>query len=158
METFIYNLRQELKYSRDGQPVTTASLEFNAYNMESFDEGTAFEQLVMGAFASGAKGLSADDIEKAREANKKAKKKDSKEDDLSASDVKAMLMSSQEIEMGDVARKFKEMAYKVCTLDTQGTRFTETLFKRLLREDFVEMICLYIVNFTYPSLLATEDS
>lgn len=160
MEKFVYNLREELKYSRDGQPVSTASIEFTAYNMESFDEGTAFEQLVMGAFAGSTKGMSVEEIEKAQELNRKKKSEKGKDNDndLTASDIKSMLMSSQDVSMSDISGKFKAMALKVANLDSKGTRFTETLFSRLSVNDFMDMICEYIVNFTYPSLLGTEDS
>jgi len=145
METFIYDLNKELQFSKGGDFSTTASLEFTSAGMSAFDEVSEFEQLIAGAFLSSAKAATT-----SGQAPEEAKADE--QVSPSASDIKMILVSCQDIKLADIAKSFRRLACKTCTIDNSGTLIKDSHFNKLSREDFMGMLCEYVANFTFPSL------
>lgn len=144
-KSFLFQLSNTLEYSKDGGFAETATLEFLPPSMDSLDESTEFDQLVMGAMMSAGKLAP---INRDADPNKKT-------ENPSASDIKVILFASQDVKFKNVASSFKILSQKVAKLDDK-TFMKKDLFNRVDLEDFKNMISEYAANFTFPSLLKEE--
>lgn len=145
-ENYIFNLSKLLKYGgKEGQFEETGQIEFTPPNMNIFEESSELEQLCMGAMISATKNAS-------EEKRKEKKEEDEDEDKMpTASEIRMILFSSQDIKFTQIAKAFKKIAYKTGKLDDK-VLLTETLIQKMELADFKDMICGYTAFFVFPSL------
>ena len=144
METnpYIFNLSNTVEYSKGGDFHQTATLEFRAPGMDEFDLVSDLAQLVMRATLD-ARQLVPEDQE------------ETKDEEATPDAVKIILLASKEVKFSEVASLFKKLAFRICTVDGI-TPLVENVLKKISLEDFTEMVCGYIANFTFPSLFSGE--
>lgn len=148
-KNFIFNLSKNLKYSKDGNFQETASIEFTPPNMDTFDETTEFEQLLMGAMMSASNA-----------SNEKPKsKKDEDEDEAmkipTMSEIRMLIFVSQGVKVKAIAEVFKKIALSSAKLD-EKQKMLNSHFNAMEKTDFIDMMCGYASFFTFPSLLRGE--
>ena len=148
-ENLIYQLLEEMEYTKNGEFCKTVTLEFRTPLMDEFDLSSDLAQLVMGALMDAGSSASGQDIEKAQENS------DAGFGDIKPHELRVVLLSSQKIKFKDTARVFKKLAIKTGTFE--GTEpLTEDKINTLSQEDFISLVCTYIANFTLPSLFSGE--
>jgi hypothetical protein len=146
-ENFLFQLSKELEYSKSGEFVKTATIEFTPPNMSVLNETNAFSQLLMGSLMSAGK-LAPDWI-----VNKSGEEKEAKEIKAPSGDeIRMMIFASQDIEVNLLCLAFKKIACKCGKLDEQ-TKIKNSHFDKMKMDDFLDMMCGYAANFTFPSLL-----
>ena len=143
-----FNLSELLPYSAKGNKAETACIHMRAPRMSEFNEATSFSQIVTQAFM---------DAQKWTPDKEQGTPK--KDQDMDAGAVRIMLFASDR-NINEVSKRFKALAARVCTLDEADppTPLKESLMDKMEMEDFLNMMCTYVANFTYPSLFnAMED-
>jgi hypothetical protein len=150
-DRLFFNLTSPIEYSKGGDIVQTATLEFPAPSMDIYDDVTDLAQYVASAVVEArrfAKDIEKEDIKEAVlkiDTEEKGKKL------LDADAMKMILMTAKEVKFKDLSAVFKRIAYKVGTCD--GTvKITDNILKKLSTEDYTLLICEYVVNFIVPSL------
>lgn len=147
-KNFIFNLSKKLKYSKDGDFQETASIEFTPPNMDTFDETTEFEQILMGAMMSASNA-----------SNEKPKKDKDAEDEAmkipTMSEIRMLIFVSQGVKVKAIAEVFKKIALSSAKLD-EKQKMLDTHFNAMEKTDFIDMMCGYASFFTFPSLLRGE--
>lgn len=141
-----FQLSQSLKYARKGDEEETATIMMHAPSMEVFDEVSNLSQLVMGAFSDNMSRFAREISEKQKEEAK------NKTEEMDANAIRMMLFSSQNVKFTDISGEFKRMAVKVCYV-AEGIKMTNSMFDKMDIDDFVGLVCSYVVNFITPSLL-----
>lgn len=143
-KSIFYQLSEEFEYGSGGDFIKTATIELLPPNMGCFKESKKFDQLITGAMLS---------------AGKLSPSLDKKEDDADnenklpkASDLKLIIHASQDISVVEISEAFKILAEKVCKLD-KDTFIIKDDFDDMEIDDFMNLICEYAANFTFPSLL-----
>jgi hypothetical protein len=139
-----YQLSKTLRYSFKGEFEETATITMHPPGMDVFDQTSNLSQLVMGAFSEAGRAINQEAVEKAKE--------NSDGEELDGNAVKMMLFSSQSIKFTDVAKEFKRLAVRVCYV-ADGIKILDEMFNEMGIDDFVGLVCEYIVNFITPSLL-----
>lgn len=139
-EVFIFELSEILEYSKKGNKTETATISMRAPRMPEFNEASRFSQIVTQALMDSQKWAP------------KGKVKDVvPESDIKAGEVRILLFASDR-NIDEVAKRFRALANKVCTLDEEGTPLKDALIDKMDIEDFTKMMCEYVANFIYPSL------
>ena len=143
METnpYIFNLSNIVEYSKGGEFHSTATLEFRSPTMDEFELASDLAQLVMRATLDARK--FADD------------KQEEVEQDADSDAIKIILFASESVKFSEVANAFKRLAFKICTFDGK-TSLVEGVLNKIDMKDFIELVCGYIANFTFPSLFSSE--
>ena len=143
METnpYIFNLSDTVEYSKDGEFHKTATLEFRAPTMDEFDFASDLAQLVMRATL---------DARQYSDENQ-----EQEDQDITSDAMKIILFASEKVKFSEVAKAFKILAFQICTTDGE-TSLVENVLNRIPMGDFIEMVCGYIANFTFPSLFSGE--
>ena len=140
-EVFEFQLSVVLEYTKKGTKTETATISMRAPCMPEFNEASRFGQIFTQAF-----------MDSQKWAPKDAKgKKPKTEDNIMASEVKILLYASDR-NIDEIAKRFRALACRVCTLDADGTKLKDTHIDKLSIGDFTDMMCEYAANFTYPSL------
>ena len=148
-EQYVYQLKSLLEYTKKGEFVETGSIIFDPPNMSVNDEVTDFEQILMGSIISVSKnGLHKNDESEEVDRSEPMKAP-------TATEIRMLLFSSQDIRVNDVFKSFKRLAMKTAKLDDE-TKIYETSFDKMDRSDFIDMLCGYASFFTFPSLLRGE--
>lgn len=144
METnpYIFNLSDTVEYSKDGDFQKSATLEFRSPTMNEFDLASDLAQLVMRATLDARQFIPED-------------KTEIKDEDVTPDAVKIILLASKDVKFSEVADVFKRLAFQICTVDGK-TPLVENVLNKISMEDFIEMVCGYIANFTFPSLFSGE--
>jgi hypothetical protein len=145
--TFIFNLSEELEYSKSGNFVKTASLELRAPGMNEYDESMDFAQGILAAIMEVGRNqnFSEEDLEKAR-------KKSDTEKSMTADEIIPVLLASRNVKFKDTATYFKKLLVLVCTTD--GIVYlTSDLINKLNPQDFTKLLGEYAANFIVPSLI-----
>lgn len=150
-DKFTYKLSSLLEYSKDGQFVETGEITFDPPSMESNDEATEFEQIVMGAIMSAGKNAKKDDLEESEE----EVEEDGKKRTPTPMEVRVLLFSGQDVKVTSIIKSFKKLAVKTGKLDSE-VRLKHTHFDIMDRKDFMGLMSGYISFFTFPSLLRGE--
>lgn len=145
---YVYNLSENIEYSKNGEFKTTAQLEFIGPNMATFDIASDLTQKVMQAFMDA---TSLRDVFK----NVERPKADSNDEGLDAGAVKMILLQSKSVRFADVAKICKNLFTEVGTYDG-STKVKIAVLERLKIEDFTGAVCGYIANFIVPSLFSAE--
>lgn len=140
-DPYVYQLSEVIKVSKGGEFIDTATIELNAPTMDVFDEAGEFEQLVMRAFMS-----HADKAQEGAEAPETIKSP-------KPAEIKIILMASKDVSISDVSKAFIRLAVKVGYVD-KDVPLVDSHFKKMEREDFMNMLCGYVSNFTFPSLFS----
>jgi hypothetical protein len=140
-ENMIFELSGKIKYSKDGDFLETATLEFPAPTMDTFEECSDLSQLVMNAMMDAAKHAPQQE-EKEPDVNMK----------ISADEIKAVFFSARDVKFTDIAKCFEKLALKIGTVDGQE-KITGKIIKSLGPEDYTRLICEYVANFIVPSLV-----
>lgn len=141
---YIFNLSNTVEYSKDGEFHQTATLEFRAPSMDEFDLASDLSQLVMRATLDARK-LALDEQDE----------QVVKDEEATPDAVKIILLASKDVKFSEVASIFKKLAFRICTVDGK-TLLVESVLKQISLEDFTEVVCGYIANFTFPSLFSGE--
>ena len=68
-----------------------------------------------------------------------------------------MILFTSSISITQLAKYFRSLACKVCTLDEDGTRIKDSHMDKMSLKDFTNMMCEYIANFTFPFLSANAE-
>lgn len=154
-DTFIYELRKILKYTQkknnDADFAETGMIEFYPPSMQSFDEASDFEQIIMGAMVSAGRLNPGKD-------DKEDDKEDDKPQEIPTPDeIKAMLFAADinQVSVRKVAKVFRKLAVKTGRLD-DNTRLKDSHIDKLDRRDFLDMLSGYASFFSLPSLLNQE--
>jgi len=143
-ENMIFNLSEKLEYSDKGEFTDTLTLEISAPSMAVFDETSELSQLVMAAMLDATKNLPEDQKKKAEE--------NQEEEKIDAAGVKAMLNAARSVKWKEIRKCFNVVALKCATFDGK-IPITETTLNKFTPEDFTRMVCEYIANFIFPSLV-----
>ncbi len=157
-ETVEFMLTELLEYSvtkgnNKGTKSNTACIIMRPPRMTEFNESSDFGQMVAGALADVGKFYG--DVKNPTNKDEPKKKSD---EDMTAAAVRIMLFSSDR-SVSQIAKRFRALACKVCTLDDSGSYIKDSHMDKMSLKDFTNMMCEYVANFTYPSLFKDmEDS
>jgi hypothetical protein len=145
---FVFNLSEELEYSKAGNFVKTASLELRAPGMNEYDESMDLAQGIMSALVEISKGqaLSEDAVQKAREMLETDSNK------MTGGEIIPALLSSRTVKFKDTAKCFRKLLVLVGTTDGE-VLLTEDLINGLNPQDFTNLLGEYAANFIVPSLI-----
>jgi len=141
-EVFEFQLSTVLEYTKKGTKTETATISMRAPCMPEFNEASRFGQIFTQAFVDSQKWAP----------DKDAKgKKPKPEDEIKASEIRILLFASDR-NIDEIAKRFRALACRVCTLDEDGSKLKDSHIDKLSISDFTDMMCEYAANFTYPSL------
>ena len=153
---YIFRLSNVIEYTVDGDFQKTAEIVLRGPSMDEFDLSGRLSQLVFRAMTEAQtlnqafKSLDADTIKAARDAAAEKKRNDPDED-TDADFIRMIMMSSERIQITEVANLCKRLFVKVGTYDGKHP-LRETVFRSMTVEDFSNMMAGYIANFISPSL------
>lgn len=145
----IFKLSKTIEFSRDGDFVKTATINFSEPTIEAYEESMELtEKITLAIF-------DASTIAAANVDTEKMKKDDAKKDDATSNmDMKAlrmMILASNRVKWLDIVDICKRLFSKVGTYEGK-TPLNDSLFRNVNPNDITEMIFFYIENFIKPSL------
>jgi len=144
-ENYLFQLKTPLEYSVDGKFEQTSTIVFSPPTMSVLKESTEFEQLLMGAMMGLAEFSKDLDIDK----------EGGPDSAPSLSEIRTIIFASQKIKVIDIASAFKKLAEKTAKLDSK-TFIKADLMNRMDMNEFIDMLCGYASNFSFPSLFNGE--
>lgn len=146
-DNLLFQLSNELKYSKDGDFSKTATIEIEPPSYACMEYAVKISQHVSRAIM---------DSNKYRNlvSENEAEKADSG-DVLDSNAVKFLLFSSS-IDCTKTIKIFEKLMLSSAYVDT-GIRFKQSYFKKIDVNDLIRFACEYIAHFTVPSLLSEME-
>lgn len=144
-DTMIFQLSSTLQYSKKGDFVDTATLEFKAPSMNEYDDASDFAQYIMGAIMEQQKNTTPEEMEVAMSATAQ------NDSELDPEGLRIVLMAAKNVRFREIAATFKKLSLKVGTCDGE-TKLTDDLISKMTPADWTRCVCEYAVNFITPSL------
>lgn len=141
---FIFDLSETVEFAKDGDFSKTASIELKGPSMQTFDLSSQLSQLIMQAMI---------DIQELQGRFRKEELSSIEEaGEIDGKAIRMVLMASKNVSFSEISEVAKKLFVKVGTYDGK-TPIKKIFFDRISINDFTSMVCGYIANFIFPSLL-----